>query len=66
MSPEAGGVGHRPTDIYGTTFRASFICFHPFVITLIGGSGAKPLEADGILLFKTSHFTPFLTSLYRF
>ena len=37
-----------------------------FLGALGGGSGVEAPEADGILLFKTSHFTLFLTSFVPF
>jgi len=63
-----------PTDTSHTTFRPIFICFLTFLLisgggrrlgilgTFFGGSGAMLSEADDILMFEISHFTPFLIS----
>jgi len=47
-------------------FAQVFICCLPFLIItkgrVLGGMGAKPPEADDILTFETSNFSPFHAS----
>ena len=64
-SPEADGVGHRPMILKAQHFEQASLC-PPISDCCEWGSRAKPPETDDILLFKTSHFTPFLTSFIPF